>query len=188
MNNEPDYFSVRCTVTHIKTDQRSLWYVACPTCKKKVQGVDDENNNLNGHCEKCNQTVTGVRRWIFSAACNDASGSRYLNFFDDCALPLLGNKTADELAPLKFNSPNEFDQHFMSSSFKMYQFKCRYALAPSPPATPLFLSPHAAAFRSIKAESYNEESRLKVSCLSLTEVDFVAEGQLLLGEIARLRY
>ena len=139
LNNEPDYFQVRCTVTHIKTDQRSLWYVACPTCKKKVVGVDYEGNNLQGHCEKCGQTVNGVRRWIFSANCNDASGSKYLSFFDDTAVPLLGGKTADELAPLKHAGAGEFDKHFIASSFKQYIIKCR-----------------------IKNEVYQDEARLKV--------------------------
>ena len=37
MNGTPEYFSVNCFITHIRTDQRTLWYIACPNCKKKVQ-------------------------------------------------------------------------------------------------------------------------------------------------------
>ena len=83
--------------------------------------------------------MNGVRRWIFSANCNDASGSKYLSFFDDTAVPLLGGKTADELAPLKHAGAGEFDQHFIASSFKQYIIKCR-----------------------IKNEVYQDEARLKV--------------------------
>ena len=74
LNQQPDYFSVRCRVQHIKTDKKTLWYIACNTCKKKVQGADE--HNLEGSCEKCNKTVTGERRWIISARCVDAFGSQ----------------------------------------------------------------------------------------------------------------
>jgi replication factor A1 len=66
---------------------------------------------------------------------------------------------------MPMNSPLLVLQHFLAASFKSYVFKCR-----------------------IKSESYQDESRLKVSCLSLTPVDYVAEGRFLLDEIARLRY
>jgi len=164
LNAEPDYFMVRCFLTHIKTDQRTLWYVACPNCKKKVIDADDEGNQLQGHCEKCGQTVQGARRWIFSANCNDASGNKYVSFFDDQALPLLAGKTADELAPLKHAGDRRFEETFLSNSFKQYVLRCR-----------------------IKAESYNDEQRLKVSCTNLTPVDFVTEGRAMLEEITKLR-
>ena len=58
LNQQPDFFTVRCRVQHIKTDKKTLWYIACPDCKKKVQGADE--HNLEGSCEKCNKTVTGA--------------------------------------------------------------------------------------------------------------------------------
>ena len=58
LNQQPDFFTVRCRVQHIKTDKKTLWYIACPDCKKKVQGADE--HNLEGSCEKCNNTVTGA--------------------------------------------------------------------------------------------------------------------------------
>ena len=99
MNGTPEYFSVNCFITHIRTDQRTLWYIACPNCKKKVQGASEDM--LDGHCEKCNAPTTGTRRWIFTGQCNDPSGSRYVSFFDDTAVRLLGGRTADEMAPTK---------------------------------------------------------------------------------------
>lgn len=163
LSTEPDFGQLRCTVTHIKTDQRSLWYVACPNCKKKVNGHDDENNNLQGHCEKCNASVVGVRRWIFSATCNDATGSRFVSFFDDTALVLLGGKTADELAPLKHSQSPAFDQHFMAASFKPLMLKAR-----------------------IKSELYQDEQRMKVSAQHVAPMDYVAEGRAMLDEIRQL--
>ena len=43
-----------------------------------------------GHCEKCEKTVLGSRRWIFTATCADTTGSRYISFFDDQAVSMLG--------------------------------------------------------------------------------------------------
>lgn len=51
MNEKPDFFSARATITFIKSE--NLWYPACPTekCNKKVSQDGDE-----WRCEKCNQT------------------------------------------------------------------------------------------------------------------------------------
>ena len=136
-------------------------YIACPDCKKKVSGADE--GNLSGHCEKCGKAVTGTRRWIFSAQCNDISGSRYVNFFDDTATKMLGGVSADEMAPTKTTNPAGFDQHFLSHAFQKVTMKC---LA--------------------KNEVYNEESRLKVSCQAFAPMDFKVEGRKLLGEIAAM--
>lgn len=162
LNADPDHFTVRCTLTHIKTDGRTLWYIACPECKKKLVGADEEN--MQAHCEKCDKTTTGVRRFIFQATCNDATGSRYISLFDDQAVGMLGGKTADELAQLRHADPRAFDQHFTSHSFKPYLMKCR-----------------------VKSETYMEEQKLKVSAIHAQPLNWLAEGQLLLQEIHALR-
>jgi len=160
-NTTPDYFEVSCTITHIKTDKRTLWYIACPNCKKKVQGADEQV--LDGQCEKCNKAVTGSRRWIFSALCNDASGCRYVSFFDEMGIKLIG-KTADELAPLKEQEPStEFDQYFLQRSFQRCVMRC-----------------------SAKTDTYNEEQRLKITCASFTPVDFVSESRSMLRDIHQM--
>jgi len=38
MNGTPEYFTASCYITHIKTD-RTMWYIACPDCKKKVSAL-----------------------------------------------------------------------------------------------------------------------------------------------------
>ena len=159
LNGEPDMFQARCRVTNIKTDQRQLWYIACPHCKKKLTNVD-EIGDLQGHCEKCDKTVGGQRRWIFQATCNDSSGSRYVSFFDETATMLLQGKSADEIAQLKESNPTAFDRHFLRCCFSTYMLKGR-----------------------IKNEDYNGEQRIKVSCTALQPIDFVAEGRHLLHEI-----
>jgi len=163
LNAEPDYFEVKCTITFIKTEGRTMWYIACPNCKKKLGGAQEED--LQGHCEKCDKTTTGIRRWIFQATCNDATGSRFVSFFDNEAVQLLG-KTADELAPLKVLHDNQpaFDAHFTASSFSQCILKCR-----------------------VKNETYMDEQRLKISVVQLTPLDYLHEGRALLQEIRQLQ-
>jgi len=161
-NQQPDYFTVRCRVSQIKTDGKTLWYIACPECKKKVQGTDE--HNLEGSCEKCGKQVQGSRRWIIQAKCVDATGKQMVSFFDDTGVQLIG-KTADELAPLRDpEDSSAFDRHFATKQFECYVMRCRIA-----------------------SETYNEEARLKTSCLKLDVCDWVTEGKTLLQEIASLR-
>jgi len=161
MNGTPEYFSVNCFITHIRTDQRTLWYIACPNCKKKVQGASEDM--LDGHCEKCNAPTTGTRRWIFTGQCNDPSGSRYVSFFDDTAVRLLGGRTADEMAPTKESDSSRFDAHFLKHSFQRVVMKCQ-----------------------VKSDTYNDEQRIKVSCQNFEPLNPVAEGRRLLAEIASM--
>ena len=100
-----------------------MWYIACPGCKKKLAGADEEN--LQAHCERCDKTMMGARRWIFQATCADTTGSRYISFFDDQALSILGGKTADELAPLRTQDEGRFGAYFLAHSFGSYLMKCR---------------------------------------------------------------
>ena len=109
------------------------------------------------------KAVTGQRRWIFSAQCNDISGSRYVSFFDETATKMLGGASADSMAPLKAENQAAFEQHFLKNAFKTVTMKC---LA--------------------KSEVYNEESRLKISCQAFQPLDFRQEGRKLLGEIAQV--
>jgi len=164
LNQQADFFSVRCRVQHIKTDKRTLWYIACPNCKKKV--ADATEDHLEGNCEKCNAAVQGVRRWIVSARCIDAYGGHLISFFDDTSVQLLHGKTADELAPLKTADPDDssaFDRYFNSVAFESYIMKCK-----------------------ILSETYQEEARLKASCVKLDPVDWLHEGRELLTDISKL--
>ena len=149
---------MRATLTHIKTDNRTMWYIACPGCKKKLATADEDN--LQGHCEKCDKTVMGQRRWIFQATCSDITGNRYISFFDDQAMTILNGKTADELAPLRSSDEQAYGNHFIGCSFKSYLMKCR-----------------------VKNEVYMEENKLKVSAIHLEPLNWATEGRKLLDEI-----
>jgi len=157
LNTKPDFFSVNCYITHVLTDKKAMWYIACPTCKKKVTGADEMN--LEGSCEKCNRQVTGGRRWIFTARCNDQTGSKFVSFFDEVGVKMFGT-TADDMAPVRERSQTEFDQFFMKKSFMRCVMRC-----------------------SAKSDTYNDEARIKISCSDFVPTDFKAEGRTLLQEI-----
>jgi len=161
LNGDADFFSVRCCITHIKAD-RTLWYIACPHCKKKLAQADEMQ--LQAQCEKCDKTVMGSRRWIFVATCNDASGSRLVSFFDETGTVLLGGKSADELAISREQQPAAFDRYLIDHSFQSYTMKGR-----------------------VKNEMFQDEAKLKISCTQLTPLDYVATGRALLQDIAALR-
>lgn len=151
---------MRCCVTHIKAD-RTLWYIACPHCKKKLTQADE--TQLQAQCEKCDKTVMGSRRWIFVATCNDASGSRLVSFFDETGMVLLG-EPADQLAQYREQQPAAFDRYLIDHSFKSYTLRGR-----------------------VKNETYQDEAKLKISCTNLVPLNYVDTGRALLQEIAALR-
>ena len=98
---QPDFFSVRATVTFFKHDwdKGSLpWYMACPqpNCNKKVT---EESGSW--HCEKCARSYPAPSpRFILSLMVCDSTGSTWLTAFNDAAQMLLGGTTAEQLHQL----------------------------------------------------------------------------------------
>ncbi|CAM9432177.1 unnamed protein product, partial [Hapterophycus canaliculatus] len=99
--DKPDYAVVKATISFIKLDQdRGPWYTACLNdgCNKKVI----ETMEGGWQCEKCNQTHQNCnRRYILSMTISDQTGKSWVTVFNDQAVPLLENKTADELFQLR---------------------------------------------------------------------------------------
>mmetsp|Transcript_37330 Transcript_37330/g.115290 ORF Transcript_37330/g.115290 Transcript_37330/m.115290 type:complete len:452 (-) Transcript_37330:267-1622(-) len=73
---KPDYVTVRCVPTFIKTD--SLWYDACPTCNKKVVTHHDASR-----CEKCNADVKSTARYMCSMQFSDGVSSKWATMFNE---------------------------------------------------------------------------------------------------------
>jgi len=96
MPGNPEYFSARGTVMHIKSEPIS--YPACPNegCNKKVEEVGD-----SWRCEKCNQNFSEPQhRYIMSMAVADYSGQAWLQGFNDVGEAVFG-MTANELLAIK---------------------------------------------------------------------------------------
>ena len=117
MSDKAEYFSVRATVMHIKSE--NVAYPACPSqnCNKKVTNLGD-----GWQCEKCEKTferpeyryvlctctfatemLTWSPRYVMSMAVADWSGQAWLQGFNDAGLAVFG-KTADEVMEIKVST------------------------------------------------------------------------------------
>lgn len=169
---DPDYFVVRATVTFIKKEQmdkKPPWYKACPNpagnpeCKNKmVKGGED---GQGWHCVTCDRTnPTYIPRYILSLLVCDATGSQWLNAFNEVGEFLL-KKTAKELEDVWNGGEEraqEYDAVFQAANFRTYNFRCR-----------------------AKTEQREDQMRARVHVLVATALDFVAESKSLLAEIAK---
>eukprot|EP01097_Dermamoeba_algensis_P005762 TRINITY_DN3638_c0_g1_i1.p1 TRINITY_DN3638_c0_g1~~TRINITY_DN3638_c0_g1_i1.p1 ORF type:complete len:492 (-),score=113.55 TRINITY_DN3638_c0_g1_i1:586-2061(-) len=152
------YFVTRGTVINIKHDDNTkCWYDACPTCNKKMTSV------VNGqwHCDKCNEDGMCRQRYILSLTAGDFTGSNWLSCFDDTGKIILGIE-ASHLAELKDTNPPQYTAMFSDALFKSYKFKIR-----------------------AKAETYQDEQRVKCNVTSVEPTDFVKDSKWLLEEIAK---
>eukprot|EP00752_Nemacystus_decipiens_P010206 g9095.t2 len=159
-----DWANVKATISFIKLDpeKEGPWYTACPNdgCNKKVT----EGMEAGWHCEKCNQTFPECnRRFILNMTISDQTGKQWVTVFNDQAVPLLNNKSADELHELKEGGQEaEYEEIFTEACFKTYLMTVR-----------------------IKAEMMNDEMRIKHTVQRMNPIDLKAESHALLDAIAK---
>lgn len=83
-------------VSNIKKDANMI-YSSCPNCKKKVSEEDS-----GWRCEKCERYYPlPENRYILMAKFSDCSDSIYVNFFDQNAVPIMGNTSANDMKQFK---------------------------------------------------------------------------------------
>jgi len=154
-----DYFLVRGTVTYCPNNEGSFIYNACPSanCQKKV--VEESSNEW--HCVKCNQNFqTFEHRMIPRFSVQDATGQTWISTFNDVAEQIF-NSTAKEMGELKDNQQEDaFNSKVQGALWKQFMFKC-----------------------AAKADTYNDETRVRINAMAVTEVDPVAESKFLIAEI-----
>lgn len=160
LGEKPDYFTIKASVIHIKSENIS--YTACPTegCNKKVT---EEGSSFR--CEKCQRTFDHCdHRYILNMNVADFSGAAWLSGFNDSGELILG-QTAAELNMLKENGNEEaYQAAFAKGLWKTYIFKCR-----------------------AKGETYQDELKVRTSILNVMPVDYVAEANRLLQLIDEIR-
>ncbi|XP_041456357.1 replication protein A 70 kDa DNA-binding subunit-like isoform X1 [Lytechinus variegatus] len=144
---KPDYFTVKGTILFVRKE--NCMYMACPSaeCNKKVS----ENGDGSYRCEKCAKDYEGFKyRLLLSANVADATDNQWITCFQETAEQLL-NKQAQELGSLKDQgeaTEREYNQVFQDACFNDYMFKMR-----------------------IKMETYNEEARLKCTCVNAQPIN-----------------
>lgn len=155
-NEKGDYVMTKATLIFAKKDN-SL-YMACPTekCNKKV--VDQNDGTFR--CEKCAKDFKNFSwRMILNVSIADHTDSNWATCFQESAELVLGLK-ADELGDLKNNNNPAYEEVFTKCTYKEYNFKLR-----------------------AKQEVYNDEKRLKMSVVSMENIDYVVSGRRLIENI-----
>ncbi|XP_047463887.1 replication protein A 70 kDa DNA-binding subunit-like isoform X2 [Mugil cephalus] len=154
-----DYFS--CIATVLYTRKENCLYQACPSadCNKKVV---DQRNGLY-RCEKCNREFPNFKyRLLLSANLADFGDNQWVTCFQETAEALLGH-SAETLGQLRDTDEAAFDEVFQKVNFTTHVFKNR-----------------------VKLETYNDESRVKVTVLEVQPVDHREYCRRLLSNIHKL--
>jgi replication factor A1 len=149
MSDKTDFFSLRATVMHIKSE--AIAYPACPTqsCNKKVTDIGD-----GWRCEKCEKTYERPEyRYIMSMAVADWSGQLWLQGFNDAGVAVFG-KTADEVMEIKERNESEYGALMAQSAGKTFNFNCR-----------------------AKQDTYNEQTRVRYGISKISPVDYHEEAK-----------
>jgi replication factor A1 len=156
---KPDYFSIWGTITHIRSE--NAFYPACANpagCNKKAMDLGGE-----WRCEKCDmQFQSPMWRYILSFCVCDEGGQMWMQLFNDEAEKLLG-VTANQMADLRDINNTEYTQTFERAVWTTHLFKCR-----------------------AKNEVYQDEAKMRVTCLSATPVDYRARSSELLSIISEI--
>jgi replication factor A1 len=140
---------------HFTKRETAPWYSSCTKCSRKVNATEG-----GYYCENCSRKYdTCKNKYMMSFNTCDATGSTWLSSFDEVGVSLLG-KTADEMAILKEQNPDEYERTLSVMLFKPFLFKCR-----------------------AKTEMYQSEPKIKVTCFAVTPIDYLSESKLMIEKI-----
>jgi len=157
--DKADYYSMYSHLIFVKSE--SALYKACPKpdCQKKV--ID--RNDGTYRCEKCNDETENFKyRLMLSAQLSDSTGNQWVTMFQETAENLLGTTSA-ELGRLMEESKEEYSDVFQRQMFKLFEIRAR-----------------------AKMETYNNETRLKVSLVNIKPIDYKLASKKLIADIKRL--
>jgi replication factor A1 len=118
----PEYFTVKATIVHIK--QENFAYPACLTenCNKKVTDMGDGT----WRCEKCDMSHDRPQyRYIMSIDISDHTGHTWLSCFDDSARIIMGGRSADDLMEMQQREDGSFAEAFDAANCRKLMFRCR---------------------------------------------------------------
>lgn len=157
--DKADYYNMYSHLIFIRSE--TALYKSCPKpdCQKKV--VD--RNDGTYRCEKCNEETEDFKyRFLLSAQLSDSTGNQWVTIFQDPAETFLGTTSA-ELGRLMEETKEEYSDVFQRQMFKLFEIRAR-----------------------AKMETYNNETRLKVTVVSIKPVDYKVANAKLISDIKKL--
>lgn len=84
-----DFIDIRCTPFYVRADR--IHYESCPTCNKKVQGMDNAFR-----CEKCNRDVANPElRYMTSIHVSDNVSTFWVTLFNEAGEQFFGMSARD---------------------------------------------------------------------------------------------
>lgn len=157
--DKADYYNMYSHLIFVKSE--SALYKACPKpdCQKKV--ID--RNDGTYRCEKCNDETENFKyRLMLQAQLCDVTGNQWVTIFQEPAEGLL-ETTSAELGRLMEEAKEEYGDVFQRQMFKLFEIRAR-----------------------AKMETYNNETRLKVSIVNIKPIDYKTASTKLIADIKRL--
>ncbi|CAF3324524.1 unnamed protein product [Rotaria socialis] len=155
-----DYVMVKATCMHIADDR--VVYTSCPKidCFRKV-------NKLSSglyHCDKCREDFNECNwSYMLRAELVDSTGTIWVSFFRQQAEELMGNIPAKQFAQAKEKGDEVLMQSYLNkNAFREKNFRLR-----------------------INEETFNDVTLIKISCVSMSDVDFSEYGHRLIHNLRK---
>lgn len=141
----------------------SIAYKACERCNKKLQ--ESSSGRAPFHCPKCGEDRDDFsHRYLLRVLLADATDHQWASAFDEAATELLGGVPAADLVPLIERDPPAYQRALQTLQHSRFRLRL-----------------------SCRRETYNDESRIKVTVHSAAPVQGGKERvEFLKEEVQRL--
>ncbi|KAF9134745.1 Replication factor A protein 1 [Mortierella sp. 14UC] len=147
------FFETKGTIVMMSKSENTFQYPACPKVGCNKKVMEDSNG---WRCENCNNTVPEPEyRYVMGVNASDHTGQEWIQAFNEAGRVITGRSAGDLV-----KNPEEVPLTFAKATFKSYIFKCR-----------------------AKQDTYRDEAKTRITIVSATPLDFVAESKNLLKEL-----
>ncbi len=159
LGEKPDYFTIKASVSFLKTDNFS--YPACSTegCNRKVI----EQHDGTWRCEKCDiNHAVPLYRYILTISVVDTTGQLWVTLFEDQAKILLG-VSANDLVKYKEDDNQQFTSIISKIQMNEFEFRIR-----------------------ARQDNYNGQVRVRYNAVGVNKIDFSNEADYLVKKFESL--
>lgn len=164
MGDKPDWVQVAGAITFLRTE--NMYYPACSNktaegrqCNKKLH----DNGDATWSCERCGGNFEPEFRYMLNFQLSDHTGEAWVTAFQEQGVEIMGRSAAEIKDMRDSLGENEFSAYMQDLNFRHYLMKLK-----------------------ITNETYNDETKLRTSVVTVAPPNFVTEGKVLLDMIGKL--